>query len=162
MLCQGQVNFVKYLTVSDIFLLNVVFFFFMYGAFYAESIAHTLAVKYELILWLCWVLNLPFCNWQVMLRGNGGHSWCRRLVSLLGYDDGCWKSVLISDKTYMVRYLCYLVKSGFNVRLRQPYAFPSLAWFHSLYLILPSLWLLTWRYGKEVFTIAGISWFWFY
>lgn len=34
------------------FLLNVVFFFFMYGALYAESVAHTLAVKYELVLWL--------------------------------------------------------------------------------------------------------------
>ena len=34
------------------FLLNVVFYFFMYGALYAESVLHTLAVKCELVLWL--------------------------------------------------------------------------------------------------------------
>lgn len=126
------------------FLLNVVFFFFMYGALYAESVAHTLAIKYELVLWLQWVTSLPFCYPRSHAKGRRRSLLFQELSQLVRLLWWVLKvSSVFRQKIYGETFFAIQTRVIFNIRTWQLYVFLSMAWAHSLCLILPSLRLLT-------------------
>lgn len=97
MLCRVKLISSNILPCQASFLLSVVFFFYMYGALYAESVAYALAIKYELVLWLQWVTSLPFCY-------------------LRSHEKGRQRSLLLQEFGQLVRLLWWVLKASSDFR----------------------------------------------